>query len=74
MSKKNNTTIKVFVTKTQKFRVSIKEKGKPKYEVTVNGNNWSAGFAREYELEIIEKCRLLLNKLQIEFFECVNKT
>jgi hypothetical protein len=58
--------IKVFITKTKKFRASIKEPGKPAYEVTVGGKKWHEGCGRQYEEVIFIKCETLFDKIQEE--------
>ena len=37
------TKVEVFITKNRKFRASIKEPNKPRYEVTIGGKEWENG-------------------------------
>lgn len=55
--------LKVWVTKTLKFRVRISEVGKFPYEVTVGGNNWSLGVGCKYRKPIMKKISRILKKL-----------
>jgi len=62
--------IKVFITKTQEFRAKIKEDLEtPSYQVTIGGKSWSEGTGRKFEAEILNKCNLLLAKLNAKFSE-----
>ena len=58
--------IKVFITKSCKFRVIVKEGDKPSYEVTVGGNSWVNGKGREYEERIRVKCNSIVSSLTDE--------
>ena len=59
--------IKVFVTKTRKFRAKIQEGKKAiPYEVTIGGESWQKGKGRQFEKEIERKCKILLMILQDE--------
>ncbi len=60
-------SIKVFITKTRKFRASIKEKRSFPYEVTIGEKSWKEGKGREYEDIIFRKCGLLLEIIKKEF-------
>ena len=52
--KEEEVHIELFLTKsTNKFRVQIKEKDKPSYQVTVGGKNWNSGMFNKYK-KIIE--------------------
>ena len=60
--------IKVFVTKTGKFRAKIKENNTSEtYEVTVGGSSWFSGKGRQFEEIILTKCGLILSGLDFEF-------
>ncbi len=59
--------IKVFITKTKKFRASIKEPGQPGYEVTIGGKNWKAGRGTQYQAVIFEKMAKLMGVMEREF-------
>jgi len=60
--------IKVFVTKSLKFRVTISEPGKPSYEVTVGGKSWNEGKGHEYKERIRTKTNYIMAKLAIGLF------
>lgn len=61
----NQVEIKVFVTRTGKFRAKIKEgRHSIPYEVTIGGNEWDKGKGRGYEERIVEKCELILIELK----------
>ena len=64
------TRIKVFVTKTLKFRAMIKDNNKPEYEVTVGGEEWKRGLGREHEEHIRKKINFVMDALHAEIF-CV---
>lgn len=65
---KNKPQIKVFITKTKKFRAKIREtKDTIPYEVTIGGKSWKDGKGRKYEVTIKHKCELLLNSMKDEF-------
>ena len=54
--KEEKPQIKVFITKTQKFRARIKEnKNKASYEVTIGGMQWDLGKGKQYEAIIGRK-------------------
>jgi hypothetical protein len=57
------THIKVFITKTLKFRARIKEEGKPAYEVTIGGKSWKMGKGQEHHTTICDKCRVIVECL-----------
>ena len=59
--------IKVFITKTKKFRASIKEPGKPRYEVTIGGKKWKNGCGTEHQIVIFEKLAKLMGVMEGEF-------
>jgi len=65
-NKPPRTQIRVFVTKTMKFRAEIREPGEPKYEVTVNGQEWKKGKGARYWVSIYQKCRKILASLESE--------
>ena len=60
--------IKVFITKSLKFRVKISERGKPSYEVTVGGKSWNEGKGHEYRERIRTKTNYIMAKLAIGLF------
>ena len=63
-NKKHYPKVKVFVTKNLKFRASIQERQYgPKYEVTIGGESWKKGKAREHELIIKSKCERIVSNL-----------
>ena len=60
--------IKVFITKSGKFRAQIKEgKRSEYYEVTIGGEMWKNGKGREFEDVIIGKCQFLVKKINKNF-------
>lgn len=61
-SKSERSQIKVFITKTQEFRVRIRLP-EISYEVTVGGKSWKEGKGREFEEIIKRKCELLVTSL-----------
>ena len=66
----NKTHIKVFLTRSRRFRANITEErgiSKKIYEVTVGGYEWDKGKGREHEIEILEKCKILLDSLTKEY-------
>lgn len=64
--KKPKVKIKVFVTKTLKFRAFVKEPGQMPYEVTVGGKSWEEGKGREFEEKIVERMKHILAVLESE--------
>ena len=69
MGKTEKAHIKVFITKnSSKFRarVSPYDKNEARFEVTVGGEAWKSGKAKEYEDIILTKCQHILSKLTIE--------
>jgi hypothetical protein len=63
----NKPEIKVFITKTRKFRARIKEtKNSIPYEVTIGGFSWEKGKGKEHEAKIKLKCSRLIEKLNFE--------
>ena len=71
---KENAHIKVFVTKTRKFRARIKPPGGIPYEVTIGGSQWIKGKGREYEDEILRKCDLCFNTITNNFNQIYSVT
>jgi len=63
MSTKNKTHVKVFMTKTLRFRARITEAGKPAYEVSIGGKNWAENVGRLYEPIIILKINRIMDTL-----------
>lgn len=63
---KKKTHIKVFITRTCRFRAHIYEYGKPSYEVTINGKSWKKGKGKKYEKIIREKMRQIITTLATE--------
>lgn len=62
--------IKVFVTKSRKFRAKIKEtKDGIPYEVTIGGENWKKDVGRKYEYEIKHKIIYLMMDLESKYKE-----
>lgn len=59
--------IKLVITKTNKFRVNIKEPNEVAYEVTVGGEEWNKGKGRKYESEIIAKIQKRIEDLAEQF-------
>ena len=62
----NKTRVKVFVTKTQKFRAKISEPGQLPFEVTIGGQSWNQGKGREYFHKIQASVSVLMTALQQE--------
>lgn len=58
---KPKTHIKLFITKTCKFRAIIQEPKQFRYEVTIGGKSWQEGKGRAHEQRIHEKIRHLLS-------------
>jgi len=71
MIKKEKTKIKVFITKSLKFRAFIEEPGNPAYEVTVNGKSWNEGKGRKYKTEILNRMTKISYKLLSELYEVI---
>ena len=59
----NTAEIKVYVTKSGKFRAKIKEKDKVGYEVSLGGKNWKLGIGRKFETTILKKAAILSRSL-----------
>ena len=67
--KEKKTYIKVYVTKTMRFRARVEEPDKPPYEVTIGGNQWKQGKGSEYKnriLGLMKKKLAYLNKQATE--------
>ena len=59
--------VKVFVTKTQKFRAKIRDaRDLPYYEVTIGGVEWNKGKGRQHEAKILSKCQGIIAGLKKE--------
>lgn len=58
--------VKVFVTKTRKFRATISGPGKPTYEVTVGGNNWRLGLGKEHVEQVADQIKRLVKDINKE--------
>ena len=71
MTKKEKATIKVFITKSLKFRAFIEEPGNPAYEVTVNGKSWDEGKGRKYKAEILNRMTKISYRLLSELYEVI---
>ena len=63
---KQPTSVKVFVTKTRRFRAKISESGCAPYEVTIGGQSWNEGKGREYFHRIKASIIVTLIALQQE--------
>lgn len=61
------TRIKVYITKTKKFRARVEEPGEVPYEVTVGGVSWNGGKGRKHEIVILKKCHIVLSNVMAEF-------
>jgi len=61
------TVIKVFVTKSRKFRAEIKEVRQPKYEVTIGGQEWKKGKGKKHIARIEQSCRNILHGLKNDY-------
>ncbi len=60
-------SVKVFITKSNKFRAKIKEKrNSVPYEVTIGGNEWKKGKGRKFEEKIKYALQRILIKLARE--------
>jgi hypothetical protein len=70
----NKTQIKVFVTKTHKFRAKIEEPGEPPYEVTINGDMWKQGKGRTHRRRILDRIGFLMEMLEHEQHICATET
>lgn len=57
------TDIKVFITRSMHFRASIKESGKPRYEVTIGGAEWKSGKGKKYAKRIYKKIEKLTDNV-----------
>lgn len=66
--KKDEDKIKVFVTKTKKFRAIIRERREKKYEVSIGGKSWGQGKGKQYRLIILHKMKILIRELNQEYF------
>ena len=65
-------SIKVFATKTKKFRARIIDPGSCiAYEVTVGGKEWRKGKGQPYQKIILEKCENLVTSLWKEILDTV---
>lgn len=62
--------IKVFVTKTLKFRVRIKLPYLPAEEVTVGGNKWKLSKYDPYRELVLRKCNGIMITLSEELNQC----
>ena len=60
------THIKVFITKTNKFRAIVKNEFDQKYEVTINGKSWKEGKGVEHRERIFLKINNLIAHLTKE--------
>lgn len=58
--------VKVFITKTRKFRAIISGPGKPTYEVTVGGKNWRQGLGREHVDQVAKQIGKLVKDINRE--------
>lgn len=58
--------VRVFITKSQKFRAAIQEEGEPPYEVSINGRNWSLGVGRKHEQRIVARIETMTVRLNME--------
>lgn len=58
--------IKVYVTRSFKFRASVQVPGQKRQEVTLGGKTWKEGKLGEYHPEIIKKASDLLATLRNE--------
>lgn len=66
--KNKGVSIEVFRTKSGHFRIRIdEEKDSIKYEVTLGGMMWYEGKGREFEDEIKERCKNILDDLICEY-------
>lgn len=63
---KDSVRVKVFVTKTNRFRAQIDERsiGGRRYEVTVGGTQWRMGVGLPYERRILNRCKCILEALK----------
>ncbi len=59
--------IKVFFTKTRRFRAIIDDPIDGRYQVTIGGVVWSKGLGNEYKEEILRKSHRLLVNMKEEF-------
>ena len=57
------TKVEVFITKNRKFRASIKEPNKPRYEVTIGGKEWENGKGKKYSDRIYKKIEELTDNV-----------
>lgn len=67
----DKTHIKLFITKTNKFRVEIREQNKPPYQVTVGGSEWKKGKGQEYRDRIYSKIDERLRNLTSQYINIV---
>ena len=58
--------VKVFVTKTRKFRAIISGPSKPTYEVTVGGKNWRLGLGKEHVEQVASQIAKLVKDINKE--------
>lgn len=58
--------VKVFITKTRKFRAVISGPGRPTYEVTVGGKNWRLGLGKEHVEQVNEQIKKLVKDINKE--------
>jgi len=75
IKKEDRPQIKVFVTKTRKFRAKIKDsKNSIPYEVTIGGDSWLHGKGREHEEAIMNKINTMVSilKAELEAIICDN--
>ena len=61
--------IKIFITRTNKFRSIITEYGQRPYEITVGGREWEERFSAKYKSIILSKCAHRLLQLQSELLK-----
>ena len=60
------TKVEVFVTKNRKFRASIKEPSKPRYEVTIGGKSWESEKGKKHAERIYGKILELVDSISGE--------
>jgi len=56
-------TIKIWVTKSWKFRARVMPRDGLAYEVTVGGKQWRQGKGCPYQREILDRCQCLKTTL-----------
>lgn len=67
MSNPNKTHIKLFITKTNKFRVEIREPNEPPYQVKVGGSEWNKGKGSKHREVILSKIEQRLINLREQY-------